>query len=309
MKRGQVHQYSKSDLVNVIESQFNLHETNVIQSYRIGDPVPPFDRNNPYGINNCTVSDGSYSAGKSLYSVNKNNENIIPSSFSPLLKKVIKTLYSSGVLLVCIGIIGFLGLVILSIFFHISVFQNMKGPLWRVAILGLLILFVSSVTIFFGKEKVSPINIPETKEPSPDSILVHSITPVDEISVVKQNETEDQVIGISQTEALCSAENSQNSENKSLERSSSLSAPSVSHLIKTNYKTLCGILIALVFLGFVIFGAGSQNGCSNADRLNIRSEPNGAVIGTYDNGSCFYVIAISKDRAWVQIGGIRNYGE
>jgi len=309
LKRGQVHQYSKPDLVNVIESQFNLHETNIIQGYRIGDPVPSFDRNNPYGIDNCQVNDGFYSAGKSIHSVTNKIENSIPSSFSPLLKKVTKILYTSGVLLVRIGIIGFLGLVLLTLIFHTSVLQNIKGPLWGVAILGLFFVFLSKVIIYFGKEKESTINIPETKKPSPDSITFHSITHEIEYGGIKQNETADPVVGIDQTVSLCSTENSQNSENKSIERSSSPSVPSVSNLIITNYKILCGLLIALVFLGFVIFGASFQKGCSKVDRLNIRSEPNGEVIGTFDKGACFYVNAVSQDRAWVRIGGISNYGD
>lgn len=309
LKRGQVHQYSKSDLVNVFESQFDLHETNVIQGYRIGDPVPPFDRNNPYGKDNCTVNEGFYSAGKLLHSVIKNIENSNPSSFSPLLKKIIKTLYRSGVPLVRIGIIGFLSLVILSIFFHISVYQNMKVPRWGVAIIGLFLIFVSRVIFIFGNENVSPINIPEKKEPSPDSSTVHSKTNEVECGGMKQNETADLSVGIDQTVSLCSAELPQNSENKSFERSSSPFTRSMSHLIKTDYKTLYGILVILVFLGFVIFGAGSQRGCSKVDRLNIRSEPNGEVVGVFAKGACFYVSAISKDRAWVRIAGISNYGD
>lgn len=169
-KKGRSNGYAEADFVAIAQSVFNLHETNVINGYKIGDPVQDFDNASAHPQN-----PSAYAAGKAFGGLFRGLK--LPADMSAGNRLLVMLLFALSNLLIAVGAVGSLLSVLVRVVFDTSI--KTAAIFITMLLVGILLRWpVSILTSFLsGKNKKSPETLPAQpknqvlappERPSPD---------------------------------------------------------------------------------------------------------------------------------------------
>ncbi|MHB8087289.1 MAG: SH3 domain-containing protein [Anaerolineaceae bacterium] len=268
--KGRGNGYTEADFVAIAQRVFNLHETEVINGYKIGDPVPVFEASR----GREPMNGAAYAAGKTFGNVFRRVK--LPDSLSTgqNILALLFTILSNILLLV--GVAGFFLTTLGSFFFRNSL-HYLQLTFFAMLILGFFVrgvLWLIVVPFLFNKKyakSASPV--------SPESLNAQQSSPVPEVGQATPSGGSNFVRSV-----------------QSLPRRATIPAGIATAVI------VLLLIVSLFSTQRVCVSGGSLN-------IRQTPSTSGALAGKLDTGDCVRVNGKTQDGQWLRISGFPHGGD